>query len=197
MFLGTPRDEGHHQWQGTSAEWSLILEQNISVLGKCCALFSRLCFRSRLHHHSKLHNFKMHNTLKWIWLLWIENTELFLIYLQRVWRQFFFIAPDFHCWHWLTERTEWKKVATPYLSGVHEAASANFFKWIIQQLEVTAIHTYPWPQNSNYWCILPLSPGLFCCRSGSFLCFIWGRKYYQAIVWKMVLKYDLGDSYIH
>lgn len=83
MFLGTPRDEGHHQWQGTSAEWSLILEQNISVLEKCCALFSRLCFRSRLHHHSKLHNFKMHNTLKWIWLLWIENTELFLIYFAE------------------------------------------------------------------------------------------------------------------
>lgn len=127
----------------------------------------------------------------------LKTLNCFWYTLQRVWRQFFFIAPDFHCWHWLTERTEWKKVATPYLSGVHEAASANFFKWIIQQLEVTAIHTYPWPQTSNYWCILPLSPGLFCCRSGSFLCFIWGRKYYQVIVWKMVPKYDLGDSYIH
>lgn len=71
---------GHHLWQATSMEWPLIPEKNVPILEKCWALFSRPCFRSRLHHHSKLHNIQMHNTLKWIWFVWTENIEVFFIY---------------------------------------------------------------------------------------------------------------------
>lgn len=154
---GMPSDEGHHLWQTTLMEWPLILEQNTSVLGNCLALFPRLCFRADCITTLSYAIFKCITLWIEFDLFELKTLSCFGYILERLWWSFFFIAPGFHCWYWLTGRTEEKKVTTSYLPGVHKAASANFFKWIIEQPEVMATYIYPWPQISNYWHIFPWS----------------------------------------